>query len=278
MKKRFNVTGLCIPKRHYMVNLTGRLAQIKEMVDDGAYFTIHRARQYGKTTLLHALESYLKTDYLVINLDFQKLGAAKFENENIFSLSFASSFLKELARREEPGSPDLTQETEKLQNICGNRDVTYSLYELFEDLNRICKLSNRPIVLMVDEVDSASNNQVFLDFLAQLRNYYLERETKETVTFQSVILAGLYDVKSLRAKIRPESAKKTNSPWNTHESNELSESELSFSDCTGNQMVQAPFDIAADFDIDLSFSETDIAGMLKPEFYSYGTKNPCISL
>lgn len=70
MKKRFNVTGLCIPKKHYMVNLTERLAQIKEMVDDGAYFTIHRARQYGKTTLLHALESYLKTDYLVINLDF----------------------------------------------------------------------------------------------------------------------------------------------------------------------------------------------------------------
>lgn len=26
---------------------------------------------------------------------------------------------------------------------------------------------------MIDEVDSASNNQVFIDFLAQLRGYYL---------------------------------------------------------------------------------------------------------
>lgn len=36
---------------------------------------------------------------------------------------------------------------------------------------------------MIDEVDSASNNQIFLDFLAQLQNCYLER--KETQTFQS---------------------------------------------------------------------------------------------
>lgn len=38
MSKRFNVTGLCIPQKHYMVNLTGRLVQVKEMVDEGAYF------------------------------------------------------------------------------------------------------------------------------------------------------------------------------------------------------------------------------------------------
>ena len=31
----------------------------------------------------------------------------------------------------------------------------------------------KPVVMMIDEVDSASNNQVFIDFLAQLRGYYL---------------------------------------------------------------------------------------------------------
>ncbi len=36
----------------------------------------------------------------------------------------------------------------------------------------------KPIVLMIDEVDSASNNQVFIDFLAQLRGYYLDRERR----------------------------------------------------------------------------------------------------
>lgn len=235
MRKRFNVTGLCIPQKHYMVNLADRLAQIREMVEEGAYFTIHRARQYGKTTLLHALESCLRTDYLVINMDFQKLGTEKFENGNIFSLSFGACFLKELARNEVPGNPELNREAERMRNICQSRDSAYSLYELFENLNHICKLSGRPVVLMIDEVDSAANNQVFLDFLAQLRGYYLEREARGTATFQSVILAGLYDIKSLKAKIRTEDAQKTNSPWN----------------------------IAADFDVKMSFSPEDIAGMLK---------------
>ena len=86
MRKRFNVTGLCVPRKHYMVNLEDRLAQAKEMVEEGAYFTIHRARQYGKTTLLYALEEYLKTDYLVVSIDFQKFGTATYESENSFAL------------------------------------------------------------------------------------------------------------------------------------------------------------------------------------------------
>ena len=48
---------------------------------------------------------------------------------------------------------------------------------------------------MIDEVDSATNNQVFLDFLAQLRGYYINRS--RFATFQSVILAGeIYDYTS----------------------------------------------------------------------------------
>ena len=109
MRKRFNVTGLCVPRKHYMVNLEGRLAQAKEMVEEGAYFTIHRARQYGKTTLLYALEEYLKTDYLMVSIDFQKLDAMKFDNANSFALSFADCFLRELDRNEESDVPELNQ-------------------------------------------------------------------------------------------------------------------------------------------------------------------------
>lgn len=85
---------------------------------------------------------------------------------------------------------------------------------------------------MIDEVDSATNNQVFLDFLAQLRAYYIDRDIQPT--FQSVILVGVYDVKNFRRKIRPDDEHKMNSPWN----------------------------IAADFNVDMSFSRSEIAGML----------------
>lgn len=86
------------------------------------------------------------------------------------------------------------------------------LDELFTRLSEICEDAPRPIVLMVDEVDSASNNQVFLDFLAQLRGYYLAR--KNSPTFHSVILSDVYDIKNLKLKIRPDEAHRYNSPWN----------------------------------------------------------------
>ena len=56
-----------------------------------------------------------------------------------------------------------------LENILHNTDYTdkyFSLKELFEQLSDICAAADKKIVLMIDEVDSASNNQVFLDFLA----------------------------------------------------------------------------------------------------------------
>jgi DNA-binding FrmR family transcriptional regulator len=69
--------------------------------------------------------------------------------------------------------------------------------------------------MIIDEVDTATNNQVFLDFLAQLRADYLEQEKDpDDKTFQSVILAGVTDIRHLRSKIRDEDQHKVNSPWN----------------------------------------------------------------
>ncbi len=59
----------------------------------------------------------------------------------------------------------------------------------------MCAKAKKPIVLMIDEVDSASNNQVFIDFLAQLRMYYINRD--KSPIFHSVILAGVYDIKNM---------------------------------------------------------------------------------
>ena len=63
MKKRFNVTGACNPKFHYMVNIDKKLIQIKNMIDRGEYFTINRSRQYGKSTTLGALRKFLKDKF-----------------------------------------------------------------------------------------------------------------------------------------------------------------------------------------------------------------------
>ena len=32
--RRFNVTGLCVPEEDYMVDISGKIEQIKKLVDD----------------------------------------------------------------------------------------------------------------------------------------------------------------------------------------------------------------------------------------------------
>ena len=98
MGRVFNTTGVCIPEKHYMVNINGRLQQIRVLVDEGKYFTINRARQYGKTTTLRALAEMLRDEYYVVLLDFQTFDNEKFSNGNVFSVAFANSFLRMLHR------------------------------------------------------------------------------------------------------------------------------------------------------------------------------------
>ena len=67
-RKRFNVSGVCNPEIHYMVDVQKRLKDMKELVDRGEYFSVNRARQYGKTTTLKALSRFLRNEYIVIFL------------------------------------------------------------------------------------------------------------------------------------------------------------------------------------------------------------------
>ncbi len=70
LMKTFNINASCNPDIHYMADITPGLEIIKSMVDKGQYFTINRARQYGKTTTLHLLETFLEKDYFVLNFDW----------------------------------------------------------------------------------------------------------------------------------------------------------------------------------------------------------------
>lgn len=185
MRKIFNIDGSCDSELHYMVNISARLQEIKTMIDAGQYFTINRARQYGKTTTLTALADFLKKDYEVISLDFQTISYADFESEQ----SFVAAFSRELLDCAE-NMPDEVKKNLELFSKGKVREATLSV--LFKSLIEWCRKAEKKIVLIIDEVDTATNNQVFIDFLAQLRAYYLKR--KKTPTFKSVILAGVYEL------------------------------------------------------------------------------------
>ena len=237
--RKFNTTGLCIPRKHYMVSTDERVRQIRAMVDEGDYFCVNRGRQYGKTTTLFALEGALRDSYDVMSLDFQAISTAGYSTEGKFVAAFCRILWRKRAKL---GIPTSVQD--RVREIAQTGGGEAELDQLFLLLSDWCEESERPLVLIIDEVDSAANNQVFLDFLAQLRLQYLEREKDpDAPAFQSVILAGVTDVRHLRSKIRDEDQHKVNSPWN----------------------------IAAPFSVEMGFSPGEIAQMLADYEADHGT-------
>ena len=226
MPKEFNVTGLCIPEKNYMVDISGRIDIIvQNYISKGKYFTINRARQYGKTTTLYLLEQRLKDQYMVIRLSFE---AADEMFASLYALTVG--LVRKIGRilKMQGANASLVEEWELPVS------KLFPLDDLGEKITALCRCSGKEIVLIVDEVDKSSDNQIFLSFLGLLRNKYLDQQQQRDATFHSVILAGVYDVKNLKLKLHPGEESKYNSPWN----------------------------VAADFTMDLSFRPDDIAGML----------------
>ncbi|MCP5496860.1 MAG: AAA family ATPase [Leptospiraceae bacterium] len=222
--KKFNITGLCIPEKHYMVDTSKKVLKIIEMIDKGKYFIINRPRQYGKTTTLFMLERALKDRYLLISTSFEGLGETKFETEENFSSTIFYTLSQGLLDKNEDFKQEFLEYGKGLKTL---ENVSIAI-------TKFVKQQDKKVVLMIDEVDKASNHTLFLNFLGMLRNKYLQREAGKDQTFHSVILAGVHDVKNIKKKIRPDSESHYNSPWN----------------------------IATEFKVDLSFSAEEIGTML----------------
>lgn len=78
---------------------------------------------------------------------------------------------------------------------------------LSDYISELIEECDREVILIIDEVDKSSDNQLFINFLGILREKYLRRIDDEDVSFKSVILAGVYDIKNLKLKLRPDEEK-----------------------------------------------------------------------
>ena len=211
-----------------MVDISNKVSQIMVMVERGDYFTINRARQYGKTTTLWQLDHELvRQGYTVAHISFEGIGDTPFENENNFCQNIVEQIYDELKDRKIKGA-----------NIWNNQTIT-TFKKLDKFLNIACK--GKKIVLIIDETDKTSNNLVFLRFIGVLRDKYLLRKNDKTFTFQSVILCGVHDIRNLKLKMIKAG---------THQLQD------------GEKRINSPWNIAADFEIDMSFSAPEIATML----------------
>ena len=168
----------------------------------------------------------IRDRYRVISITFEDFDQDIFSSINTFSKEFLLTIRD---RFEFSGDSKFVKLIEEKVDTVNN----------FKDLSRfittMIRKSNKDIVLMIDEVDKSSNNQLFLDFLGMLRSKYLFEQQNQDLTFKSVILAGVHDVKNLKLKLGSDEEHKYNSPWN----------------------------IASEFKVDFELEVDQIASMLK---------------
>ena len=223
--KCFNVTGLCIPEKHYMVDISLKVKKIIEMVDRGDYFTINRPRQFGKTTTFNELIEELNKKYIVIDASFEGIGDDLFETEEKFCEVVFDVFAN-----------NVRFTNKKLYNkLKSYEDKTNNFKDLSNNITNIIEEYGKDMILVIDEVDKSSGNRIFMQFLGVLRNKYLLMNAGKDLTFKSVILGGVNDIKNIKLKIRNEENRVFNSPWN----------------------------IASDFKLDMSFSVEEIKTILE---------------
>lgn len=234
MVKKFNETGLCFPDEHFMADISAKIDATYKMVEDGAYFIINRPRQYGKTTMLYTIADKLiaSAQYVVFNISFEGISDKNFIDEALF----APGFIRLLAKSARSFAPEIAAKLLAVMPTITSLDL------LSDFITDFAEKTDKKIVLLIDEVDKSSNNQLFISFLAMLRNKYFDRRRDKT--FHSVILAGVHDVKSLKLKISPNSEQKYNSPWN----------------------------IATVFSVDMNLSATEIKPMLDDYAQERGLK------
>ncbi|MCD7833700.1 MAG: ATP-binding protein [Lachnospiraceae bacterium] len=162
MQKTFNVTGICVPERNYMVDVSDRVERIVEdYVSPGKYFTMNRARQYGKTTMLYLLEKRLKESFIVLRLSFE--AADEYFVSPALLAEGLTMDIADCLRRQSIEERIIRAWEEPVSE-------RFPMRSLGVKITNLCKACKKKVVLMIDEVDRSSDNQIFflsLVFFAQ---------------------------------------------------------------------------------------------------------------
>jgi len=186
--KFFNTAGPVNQKEHYKVDPLQRwdLEEILSLIEQKKYFILHAPRQTGKTSSLLALQEYLneREDYLCLYINVEVGQAAR---NNIASAMTAIITVLQSQISEFVHDFSLGHESDYVKKH--GEDAA-----LGKALQSLCEFISKPLVLLVDEIDSLVGNTL-ISVLRQLRAFY----TKRPQSFPStVVLCGVRDIKDYR--------------------------------------------------------------------------------
>ena len=187
--RKFNREGPVFADRHYCIPPLSRvnLDEILELIADTKYFVLHAPRQTGKTSILLALQDRLNSEgeYRCLYVNFEGGQAAKEDTARAMR-----TVLGEMGSRARRVLQD--------QFVAESKSALMAEFGpdgcLAECLTRWTELDARPLVLLIDEIDTLVGDTL-ISVLRQLRGRY---DMRPTGFPQSVILCGVRDVRDYR--------------------------------------------------------------------------------
>lgn len=185
----FNTAGPVNCADHYCISplKRGNLDEILFLIEQKKYFVLHAPRQTGKTSCLLALMRYLNEQgrYACLYMNVETAQPAREDVD-----AAMKTILSALADKARTYLDDAYVD-EHRDNLL-KREGGFRAFE--QMLRTWCAHSSKPIVLMIDEVDSLVGDTL-ISLLRQLRSGYAERPAGFP---QSVILCGVRDVRDYR--------------------------------------------------------------------------------
>ena len=183
-RRTFNTAGPMKPERHYCIppldrlNLTG----MRRLVREENYLVLHAPRQTGKTTALLALADVLNGDgYRCIYATVERARTARGDIHRTMQVVLGT-----LASAANAAGDGFVAET--WPGVLAEYGPDLALGEC---LSRWAGRSDKPLVLLLDEVDTLQGDAL-LGLLQQLRAGYAMRPSGFP---QSVLLCGMRDLR-----------------------------------------------------------------------------------
>ena len=187
--KSFSTAGPIKPNKHYNIPPLSRwdMDEIYSLIGDERYFVLHAPRQTGKTSCLLALMERLdgEGDYTALYVNLEPAQAARGNVEAGMGAIFSGITRAAIRYLGDGRLEDWSEETFRK---AGPYDALQAL------LSRWAEENQRPIVLLLDEVDSLVGDTL-ISLLRQLRAGYPDRPHAFP---QTVLLCGVRDVRDYR--------------------------------------------------------------------------------
>lgn len=187
--RHFNTEGPVVKEDHYLIPPLDRvdLEEILRLIEWKKYFVLHAPRQTGKTSMLLALADHLNASgncrCVYINVEEAQVARA--------DVAMAMpTVLAELAFQADRMLGDASVEA-LVHEVLARRPAATALKAV---LMRWCATDPKPLVLLIDEIDSLVGDSL-VSILRQLRSGHLVRPREFP---QSVILCGVRDVRDYR--------------------------------------------------------------------------------